>query len=60
MRVSKILITIFDKQLIKEVNMCASSSGRAAEFFSASGKGLSEETTERKVKNQSACALNIL
>jgi hypothetical protein len=29
-------------------------------FFSANGYGLSQETAERKVKVQSACALNTL
>jgi hypothetical protein len=40
--------------------MCASSSGRAAAFLSASGWGLSQETAERKVKVQSALALNTI
>jgi hypothetical protein len=40
--------------------MCASSSGRAAAFSRQVAKGLSQETAERKVNVQSACALNAL
>jgi hypothetical protein len=36
--------------------MCASSSGRAEAFFSASGQGLSQETAEREVKVRPAGA----
>lgn len=37
--------------------MCASSSGRAAAFFSASGAALSQEVDDSKINVQSACAL---
>jgi hypothetical protein len=40
--------------------MYASSSARAAIFFSASCQGLSQETAERRVKVESACGLNAL
>jgi hypothetical protein len=37
--------------------MCASSSGREAAFFSASGAALSQEVADGKFNVQSACAL---
>jgi predicted nucleic acid binding AN1-type Zn finger protein len=57
MMVSTILITKF-ALLTKEETMCASSSGRAAAFFSASGAALSQEVTDGKMNVQSACALD--
>jgi hypothetical protein len=38
--------------------MCVSSSGRAAEFFSAGDTSLSKEVSDSKISVQSACALN--
>jgi hypothetical protein len=38
--------------------MCASSSGRATAFFSASYAALSQEVANGKINVQAACALN--
>jgi hypothetical protein len=40
--------------------MCASSSGRAAAFFSASGEAPSQEAADANINVQSACALNMV
>jgi hypothetical protein len=37
--------------------MCASSSGCAAAFFSASGAALSQQVADGKINIQSACTL---
>jgi hypothetical protein len=38
--------------------MCASSSGQAAAFFSASGTALLQEVADSKINVQSACTLD--
>jgi hypothetical protein len=40
--------------------MCASSTGRAAAFFSASDAALLQEAADGKINVQSACALNMV
>jgi hypothetical protein len=40
--------------------MCASSSGCAAAFFSASGAALSQEVADGKMNVQAACSLNMV
>jgi hypothetical protein len=40
--------------------MCATCTGRAAAFFSASGPSLSQEVADGKINVQSACPLNTM